>query len=148
MLEADGFIPLDEFSLGWRFLDPGTGEVAGHFAGRVRALTAVRAEALDHEAVARCAEPGDFTVTFRTDDSPGLVNERLRALPVADDVRIIVSWDAATAMVADWGIFVSNWDDFCYPASDDLSVWPLDGGWTLCYRHYEVLQFRSHPRGV
>ena len=148
MLDADAFIPLDRFSLGWRFLDPNTGEVAGHFAGRVRPLTAARAATLAGDAAARCAEPAEFTVTFRTDDSPGLVNDRLRELPIAHDVPVIVSWNHSTAVETVWGIFAANWDDFCYPASDDVSILPLDGRWMLCYRHYEVLQFRGHPRAT
>jgi hypothetical protein len=142
--EADEFASFEAFPLKRRFLDPATGALASHFAGRMKPFTAARARALATEATARCAEAGDFTVTFRTDDSPGLVTRRLRALPVPDESSVVIWWDRATAVMTEWGVFVGYWDDFCYPASDDISIWPTDGGWTLCYRRYEVLQFGAH----
>ena len=148
MLYAATFTSLDEFALRRRFVEPETGEIPRHFVGRIRPLTAVTAAAVAGEAEARCAESSDFTVTFRSDDSPGIVNERLRDLPLAPDTPIIVWWNASTAVLTDWEVFVGHWDDFCYPAADDVCIWPLAGGWTLCYRRYEVLQFRSDPRAV
>ena len=82
-------------------------------------------------------------MTFRSDDAPSDVRERLRGLPPAPDERVLVLWDARTALVTEWAVFVESWDDFCYPSSDDVSVLPLVDDWVLCYRHYEVMQFRT-----
>jgi hypothetical protein len=136
----------DAFPLRRRFLDPATGELASHFAGRVTPITAQEAAALAEQGAAQCADSGAFTSTFRTDDSPGVVTGRLRTLPIADDATVIVSWDRSTALMTEWGVFVGHWDDFCYPASDDISIRPTAGEWTLCYRRYEVIQFRSHSQ--
>jgi hypothetical protein len=148
VLDDAAFASLDGFALRRRFVDPETDTVPRHFETRIRALTPAAASAIAGEATARCATSSDFTVTFRSDDSPGIVNDRLRELPLAEDTSIIVWWSPATALMTDWGTFVSHWDDFCYPAADNVCVWPLAGGWTLCYRSYEVIQFRSHPHGV
>ena len=148
MLESAAFTSFDEFAFRRRFVEPETGEVPHHFVGRIKPLTVAAAASLADEAAARCDESSAFTVSFRSDDSPGLVNERLRELPLAQDTPIIVWWNRSTAAMTDWGVFVSHWDDFCYPAADNVCIWPLAGGWTLCYRHYEVLQFRSHPRAI
>lgn len=148
MLESAAFTSFDEFAFRRRFVEPETGEVPHHFVGRIKPLTAATAAALADEAAARCDESSAVTVTFRSDDSPGLVNERLRELPLAQDTPIIVWWNRSTAVMTDWGVFASHWDDFCYPAADNVCIWPVAGGWTLCYRHYEVLQFRSHPRAI
>lgn len=148
VLDADAFASLDDFALRRRFVEPDTGVVPSHFVGRIKPLTAAIAASIADEAAARCAESGDFTVTFRSDDSPGIVHERLRELPLARETPIIVLWNRSTAVMTDWGAFAAHWDDFCYPAADNVCIWPLAGGWTLCYRHYEVLQFRSHPRAI
>ena len=146
MLGPAAFTSLDEFPLRRRFVERESGAIPSQIADRIKPLTAVAAAAMADEAGARCAESSDFTVTFRSEDSPGLVNGRLRELPLAPDTPIIVWWDRSTAVVTDWDVFAAHWDDFCYPAADNVCVWPVAGGWTLCYRHYEVLQFRSHPR--
>ena len=148
MLESAAFTSFDEFAFRRRFVEPETGEVPHHFVGRIKPLTVATAASLADEVAARCDESSAFTVSFRSDDSPGLVNERLRELPLAQDTPIIVWWNRSTAVMTDWGVFASHWDDFCYPAADNVCIWPLAGGWTLCYRHYEVLQFRSHPRAI
>lgn len=99
------------------------------------------------EANSRCADADlAATTTFRTDDSPGLVSERLRAIPISPDAQVLVSWNATTALLTDWAFFRDHWDDFCYPASDNVTIWSPDDAWTVCYRHFEVIQFRPGPR--
>jgi hypothetical protein len=39
---------------------------------------------------------------------------------------IVVSWDADTAVLTDTELFIEHWDDFCYPASDDVTVLPAE----------------------
>lgn len=145
MLDSSAFASLDEFTLRRRFVDPTTGAISAHFDGRIRPLTAAAAAAFAPAASARCAESGAFTVTFRSDDSPGLVNDRLRALAPARTTGIIVWWNRSTALLTEWDVFATRWGDFCYPAADNVCIWPLSGDWTLCYRRYEVFQFRAEP---
>jgi hypothetical protein len=57
---------------------------------------------------------------------------------------VIVSWEPEDAVATTAAIFCDYWDDFCYPASDDISVTPLSEDWMLVYRHDEVLFFRQH----
>lgn len=142
------FIPLDRFSLGWRFAPDRVGDLAADVRGRIRPLTAARAAEFAHVARAQCEESAAFTATFRSDDSPRSVRDQLRALPPAASTPILISWDDRTMLVSDWETFVAHWDDFCYPASDDVTIRPLDASWTLCYRHYEIFQFHSRVRSV
>jgi hypothetical protein len=55
--------------------------------------------------------------------------------------KIIVSWDRETALRTDWDLFTSQWDDFCYPATDDLLVLPASAEWILRYHHEEIFYF-------
>ena len=57
----------------------------------------------------------------------------------------MVSWGPSAALETNWESFVAHWDDFCYPASDDVVIRPIDGGWTLRYHRYEVFQLSRDP---
>ena len=39
------------------------------------------------------------------------------------------------AICVSWGVFCEYWDDFCYPASDDVAIWSLSQEWFLIYDH-------------
>ncbi len=144
--EASSFAPLEDFALRQRFIDPSSGSIAAHFRDRLRPLAGAAAAAIAQEATARCPDAGAFEVTFRSDDSPGLVQSRLHGLGLTDAAPVIVSWDPATALVTEWGVFAAHWGDFCYPAADNVCIWPVAGNWRLCYRRYEVFQFTGGSR--
>ncbi len=55
--------------------------------------------------------------------------------------EIILSWDPTVALRTTWAIFVKYWQEFCYPASDDLVVFPSIGNWALLYHHEEEFHF-------
>jgi hypothetical protein len=61
---------------------------------------------------------------------------------------IVVSWFPTVAVVTEWSLFVKYWDDFCYPGSDDVSVWPyVSEAWSLLYFHEEVFYFgKARPK--
>lgn len=142
MLDDAGFTPLDEFPLRARFVARQTGTVPAELAHRMKPLTAMTAAALAPEAEARL-RAASSAVSFRSDDAPFIVSERLHELPIDHATPILAWWGTDAALVTDWGMFLERWGDFCYPAAGDVCIWPLDGGWTLCYRRYEVIQFRD-----
>ncbi|MDB4906255.1 MAG: hypothetical protein JWO05_1039 [Gemmatimonadetes bacterium] len=142
------FDSLERFSRGWRFSAERIGDTSVDTIARIRPLTPERAADIAQIAVARRDENASFGTTFRSDDSPGLVREKLTALPIVGSIPVLVSWDRRTAVVTDWETFIVLWDDLCYPSSDDVTIWPFDGQWTLCYRHYEIFQFDSHERVI
>ena len=142
------FVSLDAFSLGWRFAPNRVGDLPVDVLLRIRPLTVGRAAAFAAFARTQCEEAAEFGMTLRSDDAPGAVREQLRALPPAAVAEVLISWDARTALVTDWQTFIAHWDDFCYPSSDNVTIWPLDASWTLCYRHYEIFQFSSRVQAV
>ncbi|HKV52762.1 MAG TPA: hypothetical protein VJO52_16325 [Gemmatimonadaceae bacterium] len=75
------------------------------------------------------------------DDHEDEVRRLLSELPVAASAPVIVSWDADTAVITSWPVFVTYWTDFCYASSDDVTIWEPTKPWTLCYYHYEVMRF-------
>lgn len=69
------------------------------------------------------------------------VADWLMARHANPETNVIVSWQRHIAASMPWGIFVSYWDDFCYPSSDDVRVWSPGGSWAVFYRHDETLLF-------
>jgi len=62
---------------------------------------------------------------------------------------VIVSWDNNLAALVKWKVFCEFWDDFCYPSSDDVAIFPLSEEWMLFYSHSECFDFgkRQESRG-
>ena len=65
----------------------------------------------------------------------------LRLLPVALSELVTVRWDTSTAVKTTWEVFTDYWDDFCYPSSDDVEVFPESIEWLLLYRHWEQFEW-------
>lgn len=55
--------------------------------------------------------------------------------------KIIVNWGPDSAVITDSATFIKYWDDFCYPSSDDVSIYPEDESWLLQYFHFVVFSF-------
>ncbi len=54
---------------------------------------------------------------------------------------IYIVWSPKLAVETTTDIFIKYFDDFCYPSSDDISIWPASNSWLLQYHHYEALSF-------
>jgi hypothetical protein len=44
---------------------------------------------------------------------------------------VVVSWSNELAALVKWKLFCDYWDDFCYPVSDDVMIFPLSEEWML-----------------
>jgi hypothetical protein len=140
----DDFAPLDEFPLLWRWTRPTHDVLPSEVLATIRPLRPATARALAPAASAQCLERGRSAaaLTFAADaDAPRSARRQLDALGIGAADAIVVSWDAETAVATAWATFVAHWDAFCYPSSDDVTVWAPGGGWTLCYRHFQVMEF-------
>lgn len=142
VFETTDFTILAEFPLGWRFRSP-WGSIPPEHLAQIRPLSAAAAAGVASVGADRIPRLHGEMRTERTDHPPAVVHQFLLQLPVAADCAVVLSWDASTAVVTTWEIFVHHWDDFCYPASDDVTLAPLSGDWMVSYHHYEALQFRS-----
>jgi hypothetical protein len=145
------FVPLTGFSQRWRFADALYGQVSPDLERRIRPLAVGRAAEVGAKALARDPAPNGRHidgVEFRAEAEPSGVRAWLRSLPVDPASNVVVSWDAQTAVVTDWEVFVAHWDDFCHASSDDVTIWAPEASWTLGYWHHEVFTFSSRPRAV
>jgi hypothetical protein len=150
------FVPMDQFSLRWRWTDPKYRALSGIELALIRPFDAAAA-GVAHASAIRVLKAISSTlsgtgVTAVADDEsaamhdasgdPHVVRDWLRHLVSNCNDAVIISWDQSTAVLAPWNLFVERWDDFCYPSSDDVFVFPLTGDWMLCYDHADVFRFR------
>ncbi len=138
------FASLDDFALLWRWTSEDHHVLPADALRSIQPLTPARAAQLAPVAAARCAERRvvDLELAISAEwDAPEPVRQRLRETGVPHDTPVLVSWNSATAVLTRWDTFTQYWDAFCYPASDDITVWSLDGDWTLCYRHFQAIEF-------
>jgi hypothetical protein len=145
MTTALEFRPIGEFPLGWRWTDPRHHALAAEVLAEIRPLTEASAETIAPEAADRCREApvSEFAETWSAEwDDPESVRKRLQLLAIGRSARVLVSWDRRTAVETSWSVFYRHWDAFCYPSSDDVTVWSPGAGWTVCYRHFRVMQVR------
>jgi hypothetical protein len=139
-------VPIDQFPLAWRFTDERWSRRGAGALRDIRPLTARRAAELHGPLaaahhVARDAVAEHVAAACQDDAGARQVGE---ALPPADDERIVLSWDQVAALETSWRTFREQWEVFCYPGSDDLTISPLDERWVLCYHHWEEFSFVRH----
>ena len=141
------FVPLADFPLAVRWTRPAYSVLPHAAVAELRPLGVAAARQVASEARARCAprRVADLELSISADaDAAEAVHERLFALPISPASEVIVSWDQNTALVTRWRVFVDHWPDFCYPSSDDVTVWEPGRAWALCYRHFQVFEFASN----
>ena len=92
----------------------------------------------------RVADPlfGSPEVIATESLEPDAVRLWLTKRRISPESCVYVRWNVELAIQTEWSIFCEYWDDFCYPSSDDVEIWPVAPGWLLQYRHWEVFEFR------
>src|SRR3712207_6991725 len=73
---------------------------------------------------------------------------RSRHLPAEPPDWVIVRWDESTAVRTTWEVFTRYWDDFCYPLSDDVAVFPDSGAWLLLYQDRKSTRLNSSHANI
>lgn len=144
--EAD-LLPIAEFKLRWRWTDPKHNALPNEALARIRALSGPKAREFWQEA-ASYLHGGNLAgdafapiIERRVDEDRVVVQNWLAQAIGCAGEQLVVSWDRDTAVLVDCWVFCRYWDDFCYPASDDVLIAPVAGGWALLYHHEEVFVF-------
>lgn len=134
---------LSTFALKWRWLDERYASLSEEDRSRIHPLRPEKAEELWRLSLESISKVHDFAVDSRVFEgvervsTAGDVRPWLAARLPAGRVPLLVSWTRDLAVLTDAELFTTRWDDFCYPASDDVSVFPFDGAWVLRYWHEE-----------
>jgi len=147
-IDAADVVPMDQFPLAWRFTDDRWARHGADARLDMRPLRAARAAVL-HGPLAGASSAARHTaaehVAAACQDEAGArrVSDALASLGPGDDERVIIVWDPRTALETSWRTFSANWEVFCYPGTDDVTISALDGRWVLCYHHWEEFSFSS-----
>jgi hypothetical protein len=156
--EEGDFRTLDQFPLKWRWTEEKYTVLPPDDLAQIRPLAEEKAAGLWQH----CADwisrnsweeglsPEHFTDVQRinAEGEGEPARKRLRELSPAEEEQIIVRWDNRTAVVTKWGVFCRWWSDFCYPAGDDVVIWPLSEAWGMVYWHEEQFIFGLRCAGV
>jgi hypothetical protein len=60
-----------------------------------------------------------------------------------DGAMVIASWSDAEALYLPWTVFTKYWSSFCYPSSDDVTVWSLDEQSGVSFTHSGTFYWRA-----
>ena len=136
-----------EHPLAWRWTDPKYALLPDSVLAQMQPIEADEAARLFTHSLTLAGEDGlapdvfNITTVRAEGLSPEAGCEWLRERQPDLSVRVGVSWDRHTAIRTTWGVFTGHWDDFCYPSSDDVLVWPESESWALRYHHEQEFQF-------
>jgi hypothetical protein len=139
---------LENFSLKWRWTDERWNKLPPASLTQINPLTAekcreiweIQKQYLFPEGLGE--EFFEKTEMIRTDTAEESEISKWLASRMGDEQEaIIVLWNKKTAVKTTSKIFCNYWDDFCYPASDDVSISPLNLSWLLIHHHDEYFCF-------
>ena len=133
--------PMAAFSLAWRWTSASHAILPDEELALIRPLSPSSADVVAKEALARRPDARGIRI-FAPAEQADLVANALATLPIARDEVVLVSWDSHTAAETTWSLFRRHWDSFCYPSSDDVTIWAPSSPWTLAYDHSGFFVFQ------
>lgn len=161
-LGPDDCRPLDLFTLRWRWTDSKWALLPAVALAQIQPLTEAKARELwDRILSTSSASSALIAIAHRfaptlpaahppfislsrieaADPPPAVVAQQLATLVPLSAVPVIVVWQPTEAVAVPWEVFCTYWNTFCYPASDEPSILPLDERWCLEWHHDEYFLF-------
>ncbi len=147
-IEESDYCSIDSFPLKWRWTDSRWNKLPDNKLSKIQPLTETKArELFQHSKQFYNFETWLAESLFENIEqinASGEVEEIQRWLfahSPDSDQTVIVSWDERLAVLVEWKVFCEYWNDFCYPASDNIAIFPFSEEWTLLYMHEEYFTF-------
>jgi hypothetical protein len=158
-LRQSDFRPGDSFKFWWRWTNPTWNVLPESDLGQIYPLTEEKAQEvwqtefvysneLWRYAFDKTSRPISSSSLFEwirhidiTIEGTEVVRHYLTIFEPHGDQTVIVMWEPTVAVAVPWHIFCTYWDDFCYPSSDDVRIWPISEFWCLQYHHEDQLIF-------
>ena len=156
MLKFEGkdYRPLPDFPLSWRWTDSRWNQLPDAALETIKPLAEAKAKELWRVSGYYCPSgypSGDIFERGEWIDATLDVEgafDRVRAWLISHlpdrNQESIISWDKNHAAVTICAVFCDYWDDFCHPASDDVTIFPASFAWILFYQHYQRFYFGSN----
>ena len=146
------FLKMKEFALAWRWTDTNYWKASESELGKIRPLTVDSSRRLWDELCNKTFGEKqsikesffiDNAISCQTDGDPAQVIKWLKRIIPNKCTQLALFWKQDMAIITEHALFVPHWDDFCYPSSDDVIIWPIDAKWVLFYHHSEVFYFKQ-----
>ncbi len=156
------FSPLETFKLQWRWTRNAI--LPEHELAQIHPLIEVQARAIWDETSIYWNQIGGYLLHYRKGLPPyapkiplfegptqviptketslsAQISQELLAFETQLEMQVIVMWGPTVAVATPWRLFCSYWDDFCYPSSDDIRIFPRSERWFLAYTHNDFFTF-------
>lgn len=148
-IAEDDFLPLEHFRLKWRWTDVQWNLIPETDLSQIKPLSEAKANELFESTVGWVKGDSLSDALFdkvsqfsdRGEANPKATQDWLQQKSIDSKELVVVSWDRQLAVFTNWGVFYNYWDDFCYPVSHNVLIWPLSEQWALFYHHEEFLFF-------
>lgn len=149
-ISGSDLISLEKFPLNWRWTDERWKKLSGSILSQINPLTPEKSSALyDFQNQFSPFENFQYEKVndenyIRTDffDSSAVTNWLENKIGDEENF-IFLCWNKDWAIRTTAKVFCDYWDDFCYPASDDIVVTAEKTDWIIVYHHEEYLFFRK-----
>lgn len=157
VINGSDFRPLDTFRLRWRWTDSRWALLPTRDLAEIHPLIESKAMelwdrvfpaseellrlGLGLSPTARHLRLDSYRRIQAAEPDPIEVSRGLKSLEPANELSALISWHPAEAVVVDWYVFVDYWNSFCYPASDDVTIMPLNETWIMEWHHDEYFLF-------
>lgn len=143
-------VSLESFPLKWRWTDERYNKFPESVLVRINSLTMEKARELyDFQKQFLPFENFQYEKVndenyIKTDLFDGLkITEWLERKIGDEEGFIFLCWSRDWAIRTTVKIFCDYWDDFCYPASDDIVITAEKVNWIIVYHHEEYLFFEK-----
>ncbi len=158
-LNQSDFRPSDSFELWWRWANPKRVMLPESVLAQIHPLTGEKAQEIWQTELVYISELWRyaFDSTLEPITSSSLfewirhidisiakieaVQQDLTMFEPQGNQIVIVMWEPTVAVAVPWHIFYTYFWSFCYPVTDDVSVWPTSELWGLQYHHKDQLIF-------
>ena len=140
-------ISMDEFSLKWRWDNENHCLLSNDELCQISPLSPISSQQVWEKSLDFVDSKKDYELRADLFDSIETIDatsdndvERWLRTRMGKN-EIFVSWDRETAVITSSDVFIQHWNDFCYPSSDDVTIWPKDISWVIQYRHHEQYSY-------
>lgn len=149
ILDID-IISLEKFPLKWRWTDERYRKFSETVLSRINPLTTEKASEL-YDFQSRFSPFENFQYEKVTDenyirtnffDSPAITGWLKNKIGEEENF-IFLCWNRNWAVRTTARVFCDYWEDFCYPASDDIVITAEKVNWIIVYHHEEYLFFEK-----
>jgi len=146
-------IPLEDFGLKWRFTEEKYNVLPEHHLSEIKPLNTDANDSLGNLLFEETGLIGHYKLNeekfnaiieldlrTKTDQE---AKQWLKDLNIDSNETVLLFWNSWGSAITNWNIFTMYYDDFFYPASDDLILTDKYLNWVLYFFHEEIVYYRQ-----